>query len=169
MRSTHARCGVRLGGTGRLARSLGAATLAVALSAAWVGLAAASGTPLLRVVVEPLHPFAGTRAEVVAQVTPPSLGKAGGITAALVDARGAAQPFAMNRVQGGTQGTWEGLAPVAAVGTYQVRLRYLNGARVLTAARTFQVVKGSPLGSKSSFIIVVVVLGGAWFLMRRRR
>lgn len=161
---------MRPGWTGPWARAAAAAAaLVIAVGGPAAGTAAASHTPSLRLVVEPLHPFAGTRAEIVAQVGPASVGRGGSLAATLVSPSGASQSVSLARVQGGTPGTWEGLAPVPTKGPYTMRLRYTNGATVLTAEKRFQVVTGSPLGSKTSFIVVVVVLGGAWFLMRRRR
>lgn len=135
-----------------------------------VGASAATtkaASPALRLVVEPVHPAVHTTAEIVAQVTPASMGRGGTLTGQLVSPGGKRQAVSLTRVQGGTAGTWEGQAPVPATGGYELRLRYTNGGTVLTAAKAFTVTKGSPLGH-TSLIIVVVVLGAVWFLMRRR-
>ena len=169
MAPTGARRGIRPAWTGPWAWAAAAAAAMVMTVAGPAAVTAAASSPTLRLVVEPLHPYAGTRAEIVAQVAPASLGRGGQLAATLVSPSGASQSVSLARVQGGTPGTWEGLAPVPAKGAYVMRLRYTNGATVLTAQKRFQVVTGSPFGSESSFIVVVVVLGGAWFLMRRRR
>ncbi len=155
----------------------GAARLLVVVAALCAGLALDAGAvlgaapqkPVLELVVEPLHPIQGTRAEIVAQVKPASFGRHGTATARIAAPGGGTTPVAVQRVQGATPGTFEGLAPVQQTGTYRVTMRFSGGGQVLTATRTFVVVKGSPYAHDLSLVIVVVVLGGAWLLMRRRR
>jgi hypothetical protein len=152
-------------------RLLVAAVLAVGVGAMWAApmQAAAAKAPRLELVVEPQHPVRGTQAEIVAQVVPSSLGKKGSVSARLYGPGTNGKAIVIQRVQGATPGTFEGLAPVPNLGTYHVNMRYTGGGKVLTASRSFVVVTGSPLSHDLSIAIVVVILGGAWVLMRRRR
>lgn len=161
-------------GPGRTAAAgplLAAAALAlgVALALGGARTVAAAKAPTLELVVEPLHPIQGTRAEIVAEVLPASLGSKGTMSARLTAPDGSAAAVIVQRVKGAAAGTFEGLAPVPNLGRYRVDLRYAGAGRTLTASRSFVVVKGSPIAHDLSIGIVAVILGGAWLLMRRRR
>lgn len=151
--------------------SAGAVGLTLAL---WVGASthaqAKTAAPKLRVAVTPSDVVIGTQAELLAQLVPAKAVKGPRVVATVRLPSGATKPVKLLAVPN-QAGLWEGMAPAATIGKYEVSwtLTGTGGSPVLTNLSHYTVVKGSAFDRSGRLIGFVVIIGAAWFLFRRRR
>lgn len=144
-------------------------TLALWMGAS-VGAQAKTTAPTLRVAVTPSDVVVGTEAELLAQLVPAKSVKSPRVVATVRLPGGTVKPVSLVAVSN-QPGLWEGLAPAATVGKYEVAwtLTGKGGSPVLKSVSHYTVVKGTALDRSGRLIGFVVIIGAAWFLFRRRR